>query len=214
MVGAPISVAAASRAALSGLPAVVSTSASYSAEKGSMGPPPFALIHAVILGKYLFCLRMYSSRPMFTKYTTGFELMNKYLLRTSISLPFHMPSLIGFLSWSMAWQRRRISRSSISGLLFLREMTRVSSSTALAICCRSFWKSSFVMISKSRMGSTSPSLWMTSSLGKALTTWKIPSTAWMCDRKALPRPSPSWAPATRPAMSKMEIDAATLERGW
>lgn len=34
------------------------------------------------------------------------------------------------------------------------------------------------------------------------TTWKMPSTARMLARKALPRPSPFEAPRTRPAISK------------
>ena len=39
--------------------------------------------------------------------------------------------------------------------------------------------------------------------------WKMPSTAWMCERKALPRPAPSLAPLTRPAMSVTVSTAGT-----
>lgn len=56
-------------------------------------------------------------------------------------------------------------------------------------------RSSFWMISMSRIGLTSPSTWMTSASSNARTTWKMASTARTCDRKALPRPAPVEAPA-------------------
>ena len=40
--------------------------------------------------------------------------------------------------------------------------------------------------------------------------WKMASTPRMCERKALPKPWPSWAPLTRPAMSTMLRYAGTL----
>ena len=54
-------------------------------------------------------------------------------------------------------------------------------------------------------GSTSPSTWIATSpssvSSKTRMMWKIASVAEMCERKALPRPSPDAAPLTRPAMS-------------
>ena len=50
------------------------------------------------------------------------------------------------------------------------------------------------MISRSATGSTLSSTCTTSGSSKALQTWKMPSTAAMLDKKALPRPSPSAAP--------------------
>lgn len=61
---------------------------------------------------------------------------------------------------------------------------------------------------KSRTGSIESSTCSTSSLSKARTIWNIPSTAWMCERKALPSPSPCEAPLIRPAMS------VTWRLGW
>ena len=58
----------------------------------------------------------------------------------------------------------------------------------------SFKRSSSTIMSKSRMGLTSPSTCKTSSSLKARTTWKIPSTALMWERKAFPKPKPSAAP--------------------
>lgn len=55
-------------------------------------------------------------------------------------------------------------------------------------------RSSVWMISMSRIGSTSPSTWMTSASSNARTTWKMPSTARTCERNAFPRPAPVDAP--------------------
>jgi hypothetical protein len=46
-----------------------------------------------------------------------------------------------------------------------------------------------------------PSTWVTSSLAKQRTTCRMASTVRMWDRNLLPRPCPSLAPFTRPAMS-------------
>ena len=43
-----------------------------------------------------------------------------------------------------------------------------------------------------------------------LMTWKIPSQALMLDRKEFPRPFPSWAPFTSPAISTTFRKAGTL----
>ena len=63
-----------------------------------------------------------------------------------------------------------------------------------ASCCkRATWPHPW-MTSRSATGSTRSSTCTTSGSSKALQTWKMPSTAAMLDKKALPRPSPSAAP--------------------
>lgn len=70
-------------------------------------------------------------------------------------------------------------------------------------------RSSLVMISRSCTGSIRSSTCVMSGSSKVRHTWKIPSTAAMCDKKALPRPSPSAAPRTKPAMSTTSKNAGT-----
>lgn len=76
----------------------------------------------------------------------------------------------------------------------------------------------------SRMGSTSPSTWITSASSNApapistrlesrshsRTIWKMPSTARTCERKAFPSPAPEAAPAVKPAMSMQVRNAGIL----
>ena len=50
-------------------------------------------------------------------------------------------------------------------------------------------------------GLTSPSTWVTSSSRKTRVTWQIAADSRMWERNLLPRPSPSEAPRTMPAMS-------------
>ena len=50
-------------------------------------------------------------------------------------------------------------------------------------------------------GLTSPSTWVTSSSRKTRVTWQIAADSRMWERNLLPRPSPSDAPRTMPAMS-------------
>ena len=50
------------------------------------------------------------------------------------------------------------------------------------------------MMSRSATGSTLSSTCTTSASSNARQTCIMPSTSWMCDRKALPRPSPCAAP--------------------
>lgn len=103
----------------------------------------------------------------------------------------------------------------------------------------SFRRNSSEMMSKSRTGSTSPSTWVTSgssnapvfiyntclsiwnfSIETVITfpeylynlrhKWKMASQAAMCDKKAFPRPCPSAAPLTKPAISTTFKYAGTL----
>lgn len=67
---------------------------------------------------------------------------------------------------------------------------------------------------KSRTGSIESSTWSTSSLSNARTMWNIPSTAWMWERKAFPRPSPWEAPLIKPAISVTWRYAGYMEGGF
>jgi uncharacterized protein (TIGR03437 family) len=73
--------------------------------------------------------------------------------------------------------------------------------------------SSELMISMSRIGSTVPSSWMMSSFSKQRTTWTMASVSRMLARNWLPRPAPSEAPLTRPAMSTNSCAAGIAECG-
>jgi hypothetical protein len=66
-----------------------------------------------------------------------------------------------------------------------------------------------LMISMSRIGSTVPSSWMMSSFSKQRTTWTMASVSRMLARNWLPRPAPSEAPLTRPAMSTNSMAVGT-----
>ena len=73
--------------------------------------------------------------------------------------------------------------------------------------------SSVSIVSTSRSGSTPPSGWTTLASWCARTTWTIASVSRMLARNWLPRPSPSWAPRTRPAMSWKSIVSEHDARG-
>ncbi len=72
---------------------------------------------------------------------------------------------------------------------------------AFSTVCRSARISSVWMVEMSLAGLTSPSTWVTSSSRKTRVTWQIAADSRMCARNLLPRPSPSDAPRTMPAMS-------------
>lgn len=101
------------------------------------------------------------------------------------------------------------------------------------------YRSSSRMISISRIGSTSPSTWITSASSKApkftkhfrsaskrkgryrselfgnlRTTWKIPSTARTLAKKLFPNPAPVEAPLVKPAISTQVRTAGTFDEGW
>ena len=61
--------------------------------------------------------------------------------------------------------------------------------------------SSVWIVSMSLAGLTLPSTCTTSPSSKARTTWQMASASRMLARNLLPRPSPSLAPRTMPAMS-------------
>ena len=70
--------------------------------------------------------------------------------------------------------------------------------------------SSVATVPMSRSGATSPSTWLTSGSVKTLTTWQIASVSRMWARNWLPRPCPSDAPRTSPAMSTNRTVAGTI----
>ncbi len=72
---------------------------------------------------------------------------------------------------------------------------------AFSTVCRSARIISVWMMEMSLAGLTSPSTWVTSSSRKTRVTWQIASDSRMWERNLLPRPSPSEAPLTMPAMS-------------
>ncbi|GMR53319.1 hypothetical protein PMAYCL1PPCAC_23514 [Pristionchus mayeri] len=140
----------------------------------------------------------------------GLENCHYTLLSASISFSFQCSNLNGFFSSvSIVCTFFRQSYSTFF-VLSLALTTRVSSFfTAPSRYWRSFWTNSLAIISRSRVGFTSPSTWMTSSSSNALHRWKSASQAETCERKAFPRPCPSEAPFTKPAMSTTFRNAGT-----
>ena len=69
-------------------------------------------------------------------------------------------------------------------------------------------------ISMSASGSTRPSTCTTSSSENTRTTWQIASASRMLARNLLPRPAPSLAPFTIPAMSTNDTVAGTVFTEW
>ena len=70
--------------------------------------------------------------------------------------------------------------------------------------------SSVLTVAMSSSGSIRPSTWITSGSSKTRTTWQIASHSRMAARNWLPRPSPSEAPFTIPAMSTKVTVAGTI----
>ena len=66
-----------------------------------------------------------------------------------------------------------------------------------------------LMISMSSLGSTLPSTCTTSGSVNTRMTWQIASLSRMLARNLLPRPAPSLAPFTMPAMSTNDTDAGS-----
>ncbi|SLH90645.1 Uncharacterised protein [Mycobacteroides abscessus subsp. abscessus] len=66
------------------------------------------------------------------------------------------------------------------------------------------------MTSMSAAGSTRPSTCTTSSSANTRTTWQMASASRMLARNLLPRPAPSEAPLTMPAMSTNDTVAGTM----
>ena len=69
------------------------------------------------------------------------------------------------------------------------------------------------MVSISRTGATEPSTWTMSSSSKQRTTWTMASTSRIWDRNLLPKPSPLYAPRTRPAISTNSMVVGVIFSG-
>mmetsp|Transcript_27168 Transcript_27168/g.90917 ORF Transcript_27168/g.90917 Transcript_27168/m.90917 type:complete len:243 (+) Transcript_27168:889-1617(+) len=158
---------------------------------------------------------------MLTRYMAGLAVRSWSSLSTSISLKPHLKCStakrrsLPLLSHSSAVMS--VSMASFAFLLFGSLRTSFSKLGMLfSTDSMSFMRSSARMMSRSRMGSHCPSVCVTpvSFSSKTRTMWKIASVARMCERKALPRPSPSCAFFTSPAMSTTVSQAGTLLAGW
>ena len=86
--------------------------------------------------------------------------------------------------------------------------------TAFSSVCRSASISSALIVSRSSFGFTAPSTCTTSSSVKPRTTCAIASASRMLARNWLPRPSPSLAPRTIPAMSTNDTVAGRMRSEW
>ena len=94
------------------------------------------------------------------------------------------------------WRRRALAPTAL-----LPRASFSSRGIAFSTVCRSARISSVWIVEMSEAGFTSPSTWVTSSSRKTRVTWQIAADSRMWERNLLPRPSPSEAPATMPAMS-------------
>ena len=107
--------------------------------------------------------------------------------------------MIGVPASSASWASRAAARFALSALL-----PRASFSSR-GIAFSTVWRSARIIsvwiVVMSDSGLTSPSTWVTSSSRKTRVTWQIAADSRMWERNLLPRPSPSEAPRTMPAMS-------------
>mmetsp|Transcript_17377 Transcript_17377/g.34898 ORF Transcript_17377/g.34898 Transcript_17377/m.34898 type:complete len:215 (+) Transcript_17377:523-1167(+) len=185
-------------------------------------PPPCVFTQSPILPSHLFLFLTKSRLLRLMTYMMGLVVMRaNFSLMISTSTFVNSPVLTALLAVSSA---RTFSRAvaKFSGKVTSAERPRPlaflmalrSSSSVFVSDARSLRHSSDWMVSRSRMGSTESSTCTISSLSKALRTWKMPSTAAMCERKALPRPAPSAAPLMMPAMSQTERQAGTTDGGF
>ncbi len=91
--------------------------------------------------------------------------------------------------------------------------TRASFSSrgiAFSIVCKSASASSVLMVSISLEGSIRPSTWTTSPSLKTRITWQMASVSRILARNLFPRPAPSDAPLTMPAISTNERAAGRI----
>ena len=100
--------------------------------------------------------------------------------------------------------------SSTTGSSFLPLTSFSYRVIAFSSVCRSASWSSALIVSMSFFGSTAPSTCTTSESAKPRTTWAMASASRMLARNWLPRPSPSDAPRTMPAMSTNETLAGRI----
>ena len=108
---------------------------------------------------------------------------------------------------STAWAALMAASSAASRFLILTSFS--IRGIAFSMVWRSARISSVLMVSMSEPGSTLPSTWMTSGSSNTRTTWAMASASRMLARNLLPRPSPSDAPFTMPAMSTKDTGAGS-----
>src|SRR5680860_1109927 len=94
-----------------------------------------------------------------------------------------------------------LTASCIAAPVFFSRASFSNRGSALSTVCRSARIISVWIVEMSSAGDTLPSTCVTSSSRNTRVTWQIASDSRMCDRNLLPRPSPSDAPFTMPAMS-------------
>jgi hypothetical protein len=86
--------------------------------------------------------------------------------------------------------------------------------SAFSSVCRSARMSSVLMVAMSEDGSMRPSTCTTSGSSNTRMTWQIALASRMFARNLLPRPAPSEAPLTMPAMSTKDTVAGTILSEW
>ena len=99
------------------------------------------------------------------------------------------------------WPSASFAASSTAAWALFIRASFSSRGIAFSTVCRSARISSVWIVEMSLPGLTSPSTWVTSSSRKTRVTWQIAVDSRMWERNLLPRPSPSEAPRTMPAMS-------------
>mmetsp|Transcript_26706 Transcript_26706/g.67939 ORF Transcript_26706/g.67939 Transcript_26706/m.67939 type:complete len:238 (+) Transcript_26706:816-1529(+) len=157
---------------------------------------------------------------MFTRCRAAFDVIRCRSFRYSVSLVLQSPKRASFFCVAtQSWILRRPSRRSFFSFAFpSRPTSFLSGSINFSMVATSFNRSSSRMISRSRTGSTLSSTWVATSPSSVCSnvrhTWKIASTDEMCERNALPRPAPSEAPLTSPAMSIHVRKAGTTDLGF
>ena len=100
--------------------------------------------------------------------------------------------------------------SSTIGSVFLPRTSFSRRGICFSTVCMSARISSVLMVSMSEAGSTFPSTCTTSGSEKARVTWQMASASRMLARNWFPRPSPSDAPRTIPAMSTKDTVAGMM----
>ena len=108
-------------------------------------------------------------------------------------------AMIGVPASSAAFASLAASRTATFSFFIRASFSRRG--IALSTVCRSASIISVWIVEMSLAGLTSPSTWVTSSSRKTRVTWQIAADSRMWERNLLPRPSPSEAPRTMPAMS-------------
>ena len=158
--------------------------------------------------------RWSSARPVMSvlnTYRNGLAVSNCSSRRSLSLIPASAAPCDNVVPWLSSRCAAAAASATRSRSASLENFTSLASrGKALSSVWRSANINSVEMISTSRAGSTSPSTWLTSGSSNTRTTWQIASVSRMCARNLLPRPCPSDAPRTRPAMSTKRTVAGTI----